>query len=384
MDLENLIKEKEQLLKKLSNPEFLSNSRNFEEASCRLKEIEQKINLLKEIKKAEKKIAEAQEILAEANDKELLDLAEEEIKKNEEMKKKALNLLKNQESDKTKIRTCLPSPACAGRLGRTFFLAPLEIKSVILEIRAGTGGEEAALFAQDLFRMYQRYAAKNNWSLKIIDASSTSIGGLKEGILEINGKTAYENFKFEGGVHRVQRIPETEKSGRVHTSTATVAILPQIENIQIDIKQEDIEETFCRSSGPGGQNVQKVETAVRLYHKPTGITISCQSERYQKQNREKALEILKNKLWEIEQEKEFSQMTKERRDQIGHAERAEKIRTYNFPQDRVTDHRIKKSWHNINNILEGNLEEIIEVLISSEATFNGASKKKGSTERNPI
>jgi len=338
MDLENLTKEKEQLLKKLSNPEFLSNSRNFEEASCRLKEIEQKINLLKEIKKAEKKITEAQEILAEASDKELLNLAEEEIKKNEEMKKEALNLLENQESDKTKI------------------------KSVILEIRAGTGGEEAALFAQDLFRLYQRYATKNNWSLKIINTSSTSLGGLKEGILEINGKAAYENLKFEGGVHRVQRIPETEKSGRVHTSTATIAILPQVENIQIDIRPEDIEETFYRSSGPGGQNVQKVESAVRLIHKPTGIIITCQSERYQKQNREKALEILRSKLWEIEQEKEFSQMTKERRNQIGHAERAEKIRTYNFPQDRVTDHRIKKSWHNMNNILEGNLEEIIEVL----------------------
>jgi len=343
MDLENLIKEKEQLLKKLSNPEFLSNSSNFEEVSCLLKEIEQKINLLKEIKKAEKKITEAQEILAEASDKELLDLAEEEIKKNEEMKKKALNLLANQENDKTRI------------------------KSVILEIRAGTGGEEAALFAQDLLRMYQHYAAKNNWSVKIIDTSSTYLGGLKEGILEINGKTAYENLKFEGGVHRVQRIPETEKSGRVHTSTATVAILPQVENIPIDIRPEDVEETFYRSSGPGGQNVQKVETAVRLYHRPTGITISCQSERYQKQNREKALEILKNKLWKVKQEKEFSQMTKERRDQIGHAERAEKIRTYNFPQDRITDHRIKKSWHNINNILEGNLKEIIEVLISSEA-----------------
>jgi len=338
MDLENLLQEKEQLLKKLSNPEFLSNSNNFEEASCRLKEIEQKINLLKEIKKADKKIAEAQEILTEDSDKELLGLAEEEIKKNEETKKKALNLLENQEDDKTKV------------------------KSVVLEIRAGTGGEEAALFAQDLFRMYQRYAAKNNWSLKIINTSPTSLGGLKEGILEINGKTAYENLKFEGGVHRVQRIPETEKSDRVHTSTATVAILPQIENIQIDIRPEDIEETFFRSSGPGGQNVQKVESAVRLCHKPTGITISCQSERYQKQNREKALGILKNKLWDIKEEKESSQMAKERRDQIGHAERVEKIRTYNFPQDRVTDHRIKKSWHHMNNILEGNLEEIIEVI----------------------
>lgn len=338
MDLENLIKEKEQLLKKLSDPEFLSNSRNFEEASCYLKEIEQKINLLKEIKKAERKILEAQEILAETSDKELLDLAEEEIKKNEGIKNNALSLLENQKDEK------------------------IQIKSVILEIRAGTGGEEAALFAQDLFRMYQHYAAKNNWSFKIIDTSSTPIGGLKEGVLEINFKTAYENLKFEGGVHRVQRIPKTEKSGRVHTSTATVAILPQVDNIQIDIRPEDIEETFFRSSGPGGQNVQKVESAVRLCHKPTGITISCQSERSQKQNREKALGILKNKLWDIKEEREFSQIAKERRDQIGHAERVEKIRTYNFPQDRVTDHRIKKSWHNINNILEGNLEEIIEVL----------------------
>ncbi|MFA5392380.1 MAG: peptide chain release factor 1 [Candidatus Paceibacterota bacterium] len=349
MNLEALIKEREQLLKKLSDPEFLSNSKNLEETSRYLSDLERKIYLLKEVEKAEKKISEAQEVLAESNDTDLFNLAEEEIKKNEELKKRALNILNNQENDKIKI------------------------KSVILEIRAGTGGEEAALFAQDLFRMYQHYATKNNWSLKIINTNTTSLGGLKEGILEINGKTAYENLKFESGVHRVQRIPETEKSDRVHTSTATIAILPQIEGIQINIKPEDIEETFFRSSGPGGQNVQKVESAVRLCHKPTGITISCQSERSQKQNREKALGILKNKLWDIKEEREFSQMAKERRDQIGHAERVEKIRTYNFPQDRVTDHRIKKSWHNINNILGGNLEEITEALISNE-------EKKGSTE----
>jgi peptide chain release factor 1 len=338
MDLNQLLQEKEQLLQKLSDPEFLSNSSNFESASRRLKEIDDQIYLLKELTKIEKKISEAKEILANSSEAELIPLAEEEITKNEELRQKLLQKLDHQEKE----------------------TGAQKIKGVILEIRPGTGGEEAALFAHDLLRMYQRYAAKNNWPTKIININTTSLDGLKEGVLEINSSNAYDHLKFEGGVHRVQRIPETEKSGRVHTSTATVAILPQLESVTIELKPEDIEETFYRSSGPGGQNVQKVETAVRLYHKPTGLIISCQSERYQKQNREKALEILKNQLWQREQEKHLSQMTKERRDQIGHAERAEKIRTYNFPQDRITDHRLKKSWHNINHILEGNLEEIIE------------------------
>jgi len=338
MDLNQLLQEKEQLLQKLSDPEFLSNSSNFESASRRLKELDDQIYLLKELTKIERKISEAKEILANSSDTELLPLAEEEIAKNEEMKQKLLQKLDHQEKEANDQK----------------------IKGVILEIRPGTGGEEAALFAHDLLRMYQRYATKNNWPTKIININTTSLDGLKEGVLEINSYNAYDHLKFEGGVHRVQRIPETEKSGRVHTSTATVAILPQLESVTIELKPEDIEETFYRSSGPGGQNVQKVETAVRLYHKPTGLIISCQSERYQKQNREKALEILKNQLWQREQEKHLSQVTKERRDQIGHAERAEKIRTYNFPQDRITDHRLKKSWHNINHILEGNLEEIIE------------------------
>ncbi|NMB92165.1 MAG: peptide chain release factor 1 [Parcubacteria group bacterium] len=338
MDLNKLLQEKEQLLQKLSDPEFLSNSGNFENASRRLKELDDQIFLLKELNKIDKKIEEAQEILATATDNELLKLAEEEITKNEENKQKLLQKLAAQDKENNSQK----------------------IKGVILEIRPGTGGEEAALFAYDLLRMYEKYAQKNHWSTKIININTTNLGGLKEGTLEIDSADAYTNLKFEGGVHRVQRIPETEKSGRVHTSTATVAVLPQMESITIELKPEDIEETFYRSSGPGGQNVQKVETAVRLYHKPTGLIISCQSERYQKQNREKALEILKNQLWQIEQEKQLNQITKERRDQIGRAERAEKIRTYNFPQDRITDHRLKKSWHNINHILEGNLEEIIE------------------------
>jgi peptide chain release factor 1 len=337
-ELSKLIEEKNELLKKLSDPEFLSNSTNFQTASRQLKELETRINILQNIEKAEKKIQEAQSLLGEANELELIQLAEEEIQKNTELKNKYLEQLKKLDENESQER----------------------VKSIIIEIRPGTGGEEAALFAQDLFRMYQKYAEKKNWPYQIIDISTTDLGGLKEGVMEIMSPEAYNNLKFEGGVHRVQRIPETEKSGRVHTSTATVAILPQIENVNIEIKPEDIEETFYRSSGPGGQNVQKVETAVRLLHKPTGIIVSCQSERYQKQNREKALEILKNKLWEIEQEKINSQITQKRRDQIGHAERSEKIRTYNFPQDRITDHRLKQNWHHISEILDGNLDEIVE------------------------
>jgi len=337
-ELSKLIEEKNELLKKLSDPEFLSNSTNFQTASRQLKELETRINILQNIEKAEKKIQEAQSLLGEANELELIQLAEEEIQKNTELKNKYLEQLKKLDENESRER----------------------VKSIIIEIRPGTGGEEAALFAQDLFRMYQKYAEKKNWPYQIIDISTTDLGGLKEGVMEIMSPEAYNNLKFEGGVHRVQRIPETEKSGRVHTSTATVAILPQIENVNIEIKPEDIEETFYRSSGPGGQNVQKVETAVRLLHKPTGIIVSCQSERYQKQNREKALEILKNKLWEIEQEKINNQITQKRRDQIGHAERSEKIRTYNFPQDRITDHRLKQNWHHISEILDGNLDEIVE------------------------
>ncbi len=338
MKLEKLEKEKENLFKKLGSPEFLSNKKNFEEASRKLKKIEGEINFLKTLAKTEKKIKEAKEILAEATDDELLSLAEEDLKKNKQLKEKILaeKAKKLEENNNASV-----------------------IKGIVVEIRAGTGGEEAALFAHNLFRMYNRYAENKGWPIKIINMNKTALDGLKEGVMEINNKESFENLKYEAGVHRVQRIPFTEKSGRIHTSTATVAILPQVKNIKIEIKTEDLEETFFRSSGPGGQNVQKVETAVRIIHKPTGIVVTCQSERQQKQNREKALEFLKNKVFNKKQKEAIGKTEKERRDQIGRAERSEKIRTYNFPQDRITDHRIKKSWHNIEQVLNGNLDEII-------------------------
>lgn len=231
---------------------------------------------------------------------------------------------------------------------------------VIVEIRAGTGGDEAALFAQTLFEMYKKFAALQGWQLSTIDYSQTTLGGYKNMVFELSGKEVYSKMRYESGVHRVQRIPDTEKSGRVHTSTATVAVLPKAKESDIDIKPDDIEMTMYRAGGPGGQNVNKVSTAVRLLHKPSGIVVSSQRERSQARNKELALEILRAKLLDIKKQQETGSITEERRKQIGSAERAEKIRTYNFPQDRITDHRIKKSWSNIQRVLDGNLDLIIK------------------------
>ena len=234
--------------------------------------------------------------------------------------------------------------------------------SVIMEIRAGVGGEEAALFAQDLFRMYSKYAENKNWKVKILDSRPSDLGGLKQIIFQIKGKDVLSKLKYEGGVHRVQRIPKTEKGNRIHTSTCSVAVLSEPQEAQIKISPSEIKMEFFKASGPGGQYVNKRQTAVRITHLPTGLVVSSQSQRNLEANKKAALSILEAKLFEIEKGKTESEIKEKRRSQIGSSERAEKIRTYNFPQDRVTDHRIKKSWHNIEKILNGDLSPIIKKL----------------------
>lgn len=233
---------------------------------------------------------------------------------------------------------------------------------VILEIRAGVGGDEAGLFAEELFTMYSRFAARRNWRMALIGESRSERGGYKEVIAEIHGNGAYESLKFESGVHRVQRIPETEKSGRIHTSAASVAILAVARDIDVEIKPQDIKIEFFRASGPGGQNVNKVETAVRIYHLPTGLIVTSQDSRSQQKNRETALTLLRSRLLDARMEAEAKKTGAARRAQIGTGDRSEKVRTYNFPQDRITDHRIKQSWHHIEAIMQGDLDSIVEAL----------------------
>lgn len=240
-------------------------------------------------------------------------------------------------------------------------------KELILEVRAGAGGDEAALFAASLARMYQRYAETKNWRFSVIDESKTELGGYKEASFEIVGKGCWAALQYESGVHRIQRVPDTEKQGRVHTSTASVAVMPVRQNIQVDINPADLEFEFSRSGGAGGQNVNKVETAVRIIHKPTGIAVRSTSERSQLKNREKAMSILSAKIAQELEEKHAASNAEARRVQIGTGDRSEKIRTYNVLQDRITDHRIKKSWHNIEKIFDGGLDPVVEALASVAA-----------------
>ena len=323
--------------------------------------------LKKQIEALDKKIAEAKMLSA---DPDMAKLAIDEIKKLEEEKGVLLSSviaipsLSREKQSSSEIATS--SFDRFDRLTASKLRTPRNDNgSVILEIRAAAGGDEAGLFASDLSRMYTKFAASNNWKIEEIDKNEGGIGNIKEVIYRISGKSVWPKLQFESGVHRVQRVPKTESSGRIHTSTATVAVLPEVEQTQVAINPADIEFEAFRAGGHGGQNVNKVSTAVRIKHKPTGIVVKAQTERSQGQNREIAMQILRSKLYQLEESQRQSQLGNLRQAQVGAGDRSEKIRTYNFPQDRITDHRIKKSWGNIETILGGDLDKIVNTLKTS-------------------
>jgi peptide chain release factor 1 len=301
-----------------------------------------------ELEKNEETVQQSQDLIAQESDPEMKEMAQNELAEAE----KKVALLKNQIDEEL-------HPA-----------DPNDKKDVIIEIRGGAGGDESALFAAELFRMYSRFAERQGWKIQIYESSMTGIGGFKEIIFGVSGKNVYGNLKYEGGTHRVQRVPETEKQGRVHTSTVTVAVVPEVEDIDLVIDPKDLRiDTYC-SSGPGGQKVNKTSSAIRITHLPTGVVVQCQDEKSQHQNKDKAMMILRSRLKQKMDDEKHAKEDATRLKQIGTGDRSEKIRTYNFPQDRITDHRIKESWSNMNVMMENNLEDIVGALKTAEKNLN--------------
>ena len=337
----------EELCARSEQPDFYNDPKKAADLLREKNELETVVETFRAYNRAKRDMEDAQELMSDPEMKELCQEQFQQAKAEQEQLYKELQIL------------LLPKD-------------PNDDKSVIVEIRGGVGGEESALFAHSLFRMYSMYAAQKGWSVELMNYSETELGGVKEADFVVNGRGAYSRLKYESGVHRVQRVPETESGGRVHTSTATVAVLPEMEEASVEIRPEDVEMQVYRASGAGGQHVNKTSSAVRLIHKPTGIVVACQQERSQLQNREKCMRMLSSKLYEMEQERIESEVTGMRRSQVGTGMRNERIRTYNFPQGRVTDHRVGLTLYKIDAVMDGAIDEIIDAL----ATADQAEKLK--------
>ena len=345
---ENLVATKEKYLRLeyelANNTELITDPSAYSKAIKEFRSLTPIVSKYNEYLGTEAAIAEALSVIDEADDEEMRELAQEELKASKARLERLAEEL-----------TVLLLPR-----------DPNDDKNTIVEIRAGAGGEEAALFAAVLYRMYSMYAASVGFKVSVASANETELGGFKEIVFTVDGDGAYSRFKFESGVHRVQRVPETESQGRIQTSTATVAVLPEVEDVEIDIKESDLIFESCKSSGAGGQHINKTESAVRLTHKPTGIVIECQEERSQFKNKDKALKMLRSKLYDIKQREQSDKIASDRRSQVGTGDRSEKIRTYNYPQNRVTDHRIGLTLYSLESFLNGNIGGVIDSLIATD------------------
>ena len=330
----------QEIERQMSRPEVASDLKQLQELAQERAGLEEVVAKYREYKATLKSLAETRAMLDDGLDKEMAELVKQEVIS---LESRQAGLL-----DELKI-ALLPKD-------------PNDEKDIIVEIRAGAGGEEAGLFAADLFRMYSRYAQLKGWKIDVISVNESGIGGIREVIFEVKGRGAYSRLKYESGVHRVQRVPTTESSGRIHTSTATVAVLPKAEEVDIEVDPGDLKIDIFHSGGAGGQNVNKVATAVRMTHLPTGMVVVCQDERSQLQNKLRAMSVLRSRLLDIERRKQEEKITSERRSQVGTGDRAEKIRTYNFPQDRISDHRINLTVRNLPRVLEGELDELVDAL----------------------
>jgi peptide chain release factor 1 len=342
--LEKVEERYKELEKQLSDPEIVNDHNKMREVAKEHSELESIVRKFHKYQKVNEDLEEAHELLEIGDDKELRQLAKMELEEKKEIKL---------EMEKELQMMLIPKDENAE-------------KNIIMEIRAGTGGDEAALFAAELFRMYTKYAESKGWKIDVMNSNPTGMGGMKEIIFLIEGDSVYSQLKYESGAHRVQRVPETESSGRIHTSAVTVAVLPEAEDVEVDINQNELKIDVYRSSGPGGQSVNTTDSAVRITHLPTGLVVTCQDEKSQHKNKAKAFKVLRARLLEMKQQEQQQELAQTRKSQVGSGDRSDKIRTYNFPQSRVTDHRINLTLYKLQNVLEGDLEEIIAALIKDE------------------